>query len=94
MDSFNVLLDGVTGARVFNLPQLHNIQFEFLDYVFIIIGPGGIYQPDYDVTGNLQQALSITLWQGDVTQLDSLMGINIEFIIILFCLKDCLHIYI
>ena len=76
-DSFNVLLDGVLGARIFTLPDLHNIQFEFLDYVFIIIGPNGIYPPEYDVTGNLQLALSATMWDGDITQLGSLMGMGL-----------------
>ena len=76
-DSFNLLVDGVTGARVFSLPDLHNIQLEFLDYVFVIIGPDGIYRPEYDVTGNLQQALSATMWEGDITQLGSLMGMDL-----------------
>ena len=80
-DNFNVLANGPTGARVFSLPELHNVQFEFLDYVFIIIGPGGIYRPDYDVTGNLQQALSITMLEGDITQMRALMGINHEIAI-------------
>ena len=69
-----MLLDGTTGFKAFTLPESSNIQVEFLDYVFIVVGPGGIYPPDYDVTGNLQQALSVTMWDGDITQMRSLMG--------------------
>ena len=75
---FDVLLDGATGARVSSVGILNNIQFKYLDYVFIIIGPGGVYMPDYFVTGNLQLALSVTMWEGDITQLTSLMGVYAE----------------
>ena len=71
---FNVLLDIVTGARVSSTNVLYNVRFEFLDYVFIIIGTGGIYEPDYDVTGNVQQQLSVTMTAGDVQQMGALMG--------------------
>ena len=79
-DSFDVLLDIDTGARISNLPDLYNIRFEVLDYVFIIIRSNGIYPPDYDVTGNLEKALSITLWKGDITQMRALMGRKQTFV--------------
>ena len=76
-DSFSVVLDEGTGTRVYSLLESRNVQFEFLDYVFIIIGQGGIYSPDYQATWHLQHALSVTLWEGDITQMSSLMGKNL-----------------
>ena len=73
-DDFDVLLESVSGARVRSTGVLNNIRFEYYDYVFIIIGPGGVYEPEYSVTGNLQQSLSITMVEGDITVLDALMG--------------------
>ena len=84
-DSFDVLLDSVTGARLSTTDVLFNMQFEFLDYVFIMVGSNGIYPPVFNVTGNLEQSLSITMWEGDILEMDALMGTCNGLTLDLFC---------
>ena len=76
-DDFDLLIDPETNARVRSTNVLFNIAFEVFDYLFIIIAPGGIYPPVYDVTGNQQQALSVTMLEGDIQLMDALMGMYV-----------------
>ena len=61
-------------ARISSTRVLNNVLFEYLDYQFVIIGPDGVYEPVYNVTGNIEQALSITKVRGYIRNLDGLMG--------------------
>ena len=87
-DHFDVLLDKASGARVRSTDVKYNVIFEILDYVFVIIGPGGIYPPVYEATGELEQSMSITMWKGNTQKMSSLMGTGKIFVIRLHvCLK-------